>query len=292
MTKKYSTKKALIASVLTLVLCFSMLIGTTFAWFTDSVTSANNIITSGNLDIELEYWNGTNWVDVAGKSDILTNTKWEPGVAEVAYLRVANAGSLALKYQLGVNIVSEKAGVNVAGEEFKLSDYIQFGVVENVNGESGAYANREAAVAAVTDAKKISAGYTKADSMTAGTELYLALVVWMPTNVGNVANHNGVNVPKIELGINVVATQNTYEEDSFGPDYDEDAWVGGMQIYTAEDLVSAVENGEKNIQVPRPYAQTKYSAMEGLAYLNTEDVNDWPNVYMAMYYGADTIIGY
>ena len=53
MTKKYSTKKALIASVLSLVLCFSMLVGTTFAWFTDSVTSANNIIMAGNLDIEI-----------------------------------------------------------------------------------------------------------------------------------------------------------------------------------------------------------------------------------------------
>ena len=128
MTNKKSTKRVLICSILALAMCFSMLVGTTFAWFTDSVTSKNNIIKSGNLDIELEYWNGSAWVDVAGKSDILTNNLWEPGVTEVAYLRVANAGSLALKYQLGINIVSETAGVNAAGETFKLSDYIQFGV--------------------------------------------------------------------------------------------------------------------------------------------------------------------
>ena len=108
--KKQNTKRTLLMSVLSLVLCCAMLIGTTFAWFTDSVTSGNNIIKSGNLDIELEYWNGTKWVDVSGKSDILTNTLWEPGVTEVAYLRVANAGTLALKYQLGINIVSETAG--------------------------------------------------------------------------------------------------------------------------------------------------------------------------------------
>ena len=54
MTKAKTTKRALLSSVLALFLCFAMLIGTTFAWFTDSVTSANNIITSGNLDIELE----------------------------------------------------------------------------------------------------------------------------------------------------------------------------------------------------------------------------------------------
>ena len=59
------TKRALLSSVMALILCFTMLLGTTFAWFTDSVTSANNIIKSGNLDIELEYWNGTAWVDVA-----------------------------------------------------------------------------------------------------------------------------------------------------------------------------------------------------------------------------------
>ena len=249
MTKKHSAKKALMLSILSLVLCFSMLIGTTFAWFTDSVSSANNIITTGNLDIELEYWNGTDWVDVAGKSDILTNTLWEPGVTEVAYLRVANAGSLALKYQLGVNIISEKAGVNVAGEEFKLSDYIQFGVVENVNGKSGAYANREAAVAAVTGAKKISAGYTKADSMTAGAELYLALVVWMPTDVGNVANHDGTNVPQIDLGINVLATQMTAENDSFGNDYDDGAFIPVAPETIPTEGEALVLNGSKESNV-------------------------------------------
>ena len=211
-----TTKRALLSSTVALFLCFAMLLGTTYAWFTDSVTSANNVIKSGNLDVEFEYWNGTDWVDVAGKSDILTNTLWEPGVAEVAYLRVANAGSLALKYQLGINIVSELSGVNAAGETFKLSDYIQFGVVANVNGESDAYANRDAAVAAVTDAKALNKGFTKADSMTAGQELYLALVVWMPKEVGNVANHNGEDIPEINLGLNIIATQMTAESDSFG----------------------------------------------------------------------------
>jgi predicted ribosomally synthesized peptide with SipW-like signal peptide len=55
MTKKRSTKTALLMSVLSLFLCFSMLLGTTYAWFTDSVSSANNIITAGNLDVVLEY---------------------------------------------------------------------------------------------------------------------------------------------------------------------------------------------------------------------------------------------
>ena len=235
MKRQKNTKKALFSSLLSLFICVTMLIGTTFAWFTDNVTSANNIIKSGNLDIELEYWNGTKWADVKDQSDILTNTLWEPGVTEVAYLRVANAGSLALKYQLGINIQSETTGKNQAGAEFKLSDYIMFGVVEDVNGQIGAYsedsAGRDAAIADVTEAKKISAGYTKSSAMEADDELYLALVVYMPTTVGNDANHDGQNIPEINLGINVYATQYTSEEDSFGSDYDKGApWTGMVDI--------------------------------------------------------------
>ena len=228
-----STKKALILSVISLLACVSMLVGSTFAWFTDSVTSANNIIKSGNLDIVLEYAtfneDGTfkAWKDVSGASDILTNELFEPGVVEVAYLRVANAGSLALKYQLGVNIISETPGVNVAGEEFKLSDYIQFGVVELDT--FATYANRAAAVAAVTEAKKISAGYTKASNMIAGAEAYLALVVYMPETVGNEANFKtGTDAPQIDLGINVYATQYTAENDSFNNQYDKYASVATL----------------------------------------------------------------
>ncbi len=223
MTNAKNTKKALLMSALSLLLCFSMLLGTTYAWFTDSVTSTNNIIKSGTLDIELEYWNGTDWVDVSGKSDILTNTLWEPGVTEVAYLRAANAGTLALKYQLGINIISEIPGTNVYNKDFSLSDHIMFGIVEGVNGETNAYATREAAVDAVTSAKKISEGYTKASSMLPKDELYLALVVYMPTTVGNEANHNGTKAPEINLGINVYATQVENEKDSFDELYDKDS---------------------------------------------------------------------
>ncbi len=226
------TKRALLSSALALLVCVSMLIGTTFAWFTDSVTSANNVIKSGNLDIELEYWDGDSWEDVSGRADVLTNNLFEPGVTEIAYLRLANAGSLALKYQLGINIVSEKEGTNAAGETFKLSDYVMFGVVENVNGETGAYANREDAVADIDSAKKISAGYTKAASMNDGDELYFALVVYMPETVGNVANHNGVDVPQIDLGLNVFATQYTFESDSFDQYYDGEASVWSGEIDT------------------------------------------------------------
>ena len=240
MTNSKSTKRALLTSAMSILLCVSMLLGTTFAWFTDSVTSANNIIKSGNLDIELDYWNGNDWVDVKGASDILTNNLWEPGVTEVAYLRLTNAGSLALKYQLGVNIVSETAGTNVAGDTFKLSDYIYYDVVEGVDGEKTPY-TRAAAEAVTTENTKISAGYTKASEMAAGSEPhYLALVVHMPTTVTNEANHNGTNVPQIDLGINVVATQLESEFDSFGNDYDKDADLINVTVSSEAELVAAL----------------------------------------------------
>ena len=59
MTNSKTTKRALFSSVVALLLCFTMLLGTTFAWFTDSVTSANNIIKSGNLDVNLYYWDNS-----------------------------------------------------------------------------------------------------------------------------------------------------------------------------------------------------------------------------------------
>ncbi|MBQ8268130.1 MAG: hypothetical protein IJZ24_00425 [Clostridia bacterium] len=222
MTKTKSTKHALIMSVMALFLCFTMLLGTTFAWFTDSVTSANNIIKSGNLDITLEYFDieADAWKDVKDSADILTGDLWEPGYTDVAYLRIKNNGSLALKYALSVNIISEKSGVNKDGETFSLSDYIYFDVVD---GKQPAFADRAEAMAAVDSATKIARGYSRSGSLAADSDyVYLAMVVYMPTTVGNVANHNGVDVPEINLGINVFATQDTVESDSFGTDYDAD----------------------------------------------------------------------
>ena len=147
MTKKYSTKKALMASALSLLLCFSMLIGTTFAWFTDSVTSANNIIKSGNLDVELYYQaeGQTDWTKVTENTNVFkADTLWEPGHTEVVKLKVVNEGTLALKYHLGVNVASEIGSVNVNDEAFKLSDFIKFGIVDGAQTYT-----RDQAIAAV-----------------------------------------------------------------------------------------------------------------------------------------------
>ena len=133
MSSTKQTRRTLVASVLALVVCAAMLIGTTFAWFTDSVTSGRNTIVAGNLDVELEYATvvdtqaGTlsEWKTVQDATDLFADGLWEPGYAQVVYLRVSNLGSLALKYQLSMNILSETAGVNVDGQTFNLSDELQ-----------------------------------------------------------------------------------------------------------------------------------------------------------------------
>ena len=262
-----TTKRALLSSVVAMLVCFTMLLSTTFAWFTDTAVSANNIITSGNLDVEF-YWStdAANWSEVTENTNVFSSEKWEPGHTEVVYLQVKNAGSLALKYQFGINVISETAGVNAAGDNFNLSNYIQFGVIETET----AYADRDAAREAVTDAKIISTGYTKAANLVkTGDTDTVALVVFMPETVGNEANHNGTE-PQIKLGLNVLATQFTYEKDSFDNQYDANAafstWDGTIPTEMPETLV--VDTTNKMISI---------NDAKAFAYLNTL-VND-PNFY-------------
>ena len=245
MTNMKTTKKALIFSALSLLLCFSMLVGTTFAWFTDSVTSANNIIQSGSLSIGL-YWStdAQNWSEVNENTNVFSDSLWEPGHTEVVYLKVVNEGNLALKYHLGINVDSETTGVNQAGKPYKLSNYIEYGVIET----NEAFADRKAARAAVTDSKSIAGGYTQDAKLenTNDTE-YLALVVYMPETVGNSANPRTPDeAGKIHLGINLFATQVTYEEDSFDDQYDADALPAKI-IATPENIqevLAAAEPGD------------------------------------------------
>lgn len=242
--KKNNTKRALLLSVLSLLMCCTMLVGSTFAWFTDSVASKNNIITSGNLDVVLEY--KTNWEDEWAVVDETTplfkeGALYEPGYTEVVFLRVSNAGSLALKYNLNVNVVNELPSINVAGEEFKLSNYLQMGAyrMDEYNGEHN-YANslfpfmfgtRSAALASV--ANELNTVETKVlvkdAPVLAGdkTSQVVALVLTMPTSVGNEANHKtGAAAPTIELGVTLTAAQYTEENDSFDNQYDKDAEYG------------------------------------------------------------------
>ena len=262
MTKTKNTKRALLMSALSLLMCVSMLIGSTFAWFTDSVTSANNIIQSGDLDVVLEY--KTNWSDewapVDGNTKIFKDgALYEPGYTEVVYLRVSNAGSLALKYLLSLNIANDKKSTNVYGEEFRLSEYLQVGTyVQDEYRDGFNYANilmptmfgdRESALRNVTLTKLKSAEsiIRKNAPILPGedTAQVVAIVLTMPETVGNEANTKpGVEAPSIELGVSLLATQYTHEYDSFNNQYDSNAFLGKVHdIHDLETLQKAFEEG-------------------------------------------------
>ena len=108
MTKKKSTKRALISSLLILAMCFTMLVGTTFAWFTDSVESTGNIIKSGKLSVTMKWADGTKAIPAADSTDwkdasagpIFNYSLWEPGYVDAKHVAIANDGNLALKYQV------------------------------------------------------------------------------------------------------------------------------------------------------------------------------------------------
>ena len=140
MNNKRATKRALLTSVMALVMCVVMLVGTTFAWFTDTASTGVNKIQAGNLDIELEYKNSGMTGFEKAKKDTPVFDKdalWEPGHVEYVVLKVSNAGNLALKYKLGINIASETGSTNVLGNEFKLSDYIKFAVIDGDQSKLG-----------------------------------------------------------------------------------------------------------------------------------------------------------
>ncbi|HCL21321.1 MAG TPA: hypothetical protein DHW47_05245 [Oscillibacter sp.] len=264
MNNKRATKRALLTSVMALVMCVVMLVGTTFAWFTDTASTGVNKIQAGNLDIELAYKNSTTGGEFK-KADKSTpvfdnNALWEPGHVEYVVLKVSNAGNLALKYKLGINIASETGSTNVLGNLFKLSDYIKFAVID---GESNNLSDRDKLVAEAEKSESVAAlnaGYADEDHhlVPVGKETAedassktVTLVVWMPKSVGNEANYKvaeGITAPSIDLGINVVATQLTYEKDSIDDQYDKGAEYP-ISVTTGDELQAIVSNATAPVNI-------------------------------------------
>ncbi len=227
-------KKALICSLFSMMFCTSIFVGTTYAWFTDEVNIPTNQIVAGNLDVDLSVKNGTNYQSVASDTKLFKeDVRWEPGHVEVVNLKVSNLGTLALKFQLSVFAGTETPAENVNGETFNLSNYIMFASIVSDQEANVLYADRDAALTAALAANPTKLGgldYTNEGVLIPGeagkpTSKYVALVVYMPETVDNVANYRGEVVPTIDLGVKLLATQTPYdkENDSFGSDYDSNA---------------------------------------------------------------------
>ncbi len=194
MNSTKSTKRALLASLLALVVSISMLIGSTFAWFTDKVSTSVNTIQAGTLDVDLEMKdeNGE-WVDAEGKTlnwvttDEVENVLWEPGCTyKLPELRVKNNGDLALKYQIVITGLTGDA---------ELLEVITF--TYNGMPDEGVY-------------HLLAAGEDSGAFVIEGHMDEAAGNKYMGKKIENIA-------------ITLYATQLNSEADSYGPDYDEDA---------------------------------------------------------------------
>lgn len=260
MTKNGKIKRPVLFCVIAIAVCFTMLIGTTFAWFTASVTSTDNVIKSGKLDISLEYLadtaNGKEWTDAENVDNILDpDALYEPGYVSLNFVRVANLGNLALKYQLVAYKESEKSGINKDGEAFFLSDYLVFKFVKlegaaKDKANTGDVADYTRASTVALLGNDLSTGYNVPnvvdallpESTTSDARDIYALIVYMPESVGNKANaRTPAEAPEITLTLKVVATQYSYEKDSFDEYYDETAFNNDWNIY--QYITGDISNG-------------------------------------------------
>ena len=212
MNESTKTKKALRGSLFALFLCIILLIGTTFAWFTDTASTGVNKIQAGNLDVDLQMKdaNGT-WVSAEGKTIDFVKASgheneailWEPGCTyELPALRIVNKGNLALKYKIKIN--------GIQGDE-KLNEVINWTISD---------------VALDTD-HSLAAGATSED---------LTIKGHMQESAGN--EYQGLSIDGIS--ITVVATQDTVENDSFGNTYDANA---GYPVAKYSDMKKAFADG-------------------------------------------------
>ena len=228
MTSSKSTKRALISSALALLMCVAMLIGTTFAWFTDTASTGVNKIQAGNLDVKLMYSTDMQtWKEATDQTKLFDdNALWEPGYTQVVYLKIVNAGNLALKYEAGFskNYTSNR-GKNVNGDWYRVDNYLKIGTAETTT----KFANREDVWSAIAATEKTLAKDVMLTdgwiTLKAGESSNpFAVAIYMPTSVGNEANASKNRPSSVSgLGIEVRATQATVESDSFDNNYDANA---------------------------------------------------------------------
>ena len=228
MTSSKSTKRALLTSVLALLMCVAMLIGTTFAWFTDTASTGVNKIQAGNLDVKLMYSTDMQtWKEATDQTKLFDdNALWEPGYTQVVYLKIVNAGKLALKYEAGFskNYTSNR-GKNVNGDWYRVDNYLKIGTAETTT----KFANREDVWSAIAATEKTLAKDVMLTdgwiTLKAGeSSKPFAVAIYMPTSVGNEANASKNRPSSVSgLGIEVRATQATVESDSFDNNYDANA---------------------------------------------------------------------
>jgi len=238
---KINTKSKLISSLLVLCLCVTMFAGATYAWFTDSVTSAGNIIKSGTLDVTMEWADGTKAVPAAGSTDwkdasagaIFNYDKWEPGYTEVRHINIGNKGSLAFKYMLKLS---------AEGEVSKLAEVIDVYYADPAQTASDRALQGFTRIGTLAEVLANVAGTenTAAGNLKAGESVAVTIALKMQESAGN--EYQGIEIGS-DFAVQILAAQLEYEDDSFGDDYDKEAEFDTTAA-TAAELKAALEAGE------------------------------------------------
>lgn len=241
MKKQLNPKVSFLASALSIVLCVAMLVGTTFAWFSDSVTSKDNLIQAGTLKVDLVH-NG-NSLKADPNYVVFNYANWEPGYTTFDHFSVMNHGSLNFKYE----VVLEPNGTLTALAEV-LDVYVApKSALDGVN-----TADRAAVLAAVEDNKLGTLNeivYNLDGVLLAGNTGTLAtlpvdasvndfvVVIHMRESAGNV--YQGLELCDGGFSMSLYANQLAAESDSFGPDYDASAPAYDVATATALEQAAA-----------------------------------------------------
>lgn len=256
MKEKRVTKKAIFASLLSVAVCTSMLIGTSYAWFTDSVTSSGNVIKSGTLDIELKYADeadpaAAQWKD-ASEGAIFDYDLWEPGYVSVKQVKLANVGSLALKYQFNIipsgTLAKTEDGQTLADvidvyyydPATAINERTDLGPADATNDHYlGTLSQALAGVANTAEGKLYPAGNEDGKD----SEVTVTLALKMKEEAGNAFQDMSIGN---SFAVQVIATQWTYEEDSFDNKYDElaDTTPDITMATTKADFANALANAK------------------------------------------------
>ncbi len=261
MTRARKTRSALFTSIISLLLCMSMLVGTTFAWFTDVAETGLNQIIAGNLDVALLNAKGEN---VENSENLFTMPKlWEPGAVAYAQLQVANKGTLDLQASMSINYQD----VNSLNGHV-LSEVLKYAVIE-VSDVTSMSREQVLEAAKASPNKGALNLYDFKFELEPGEEspLQTLVVYWEPNDDDTDNRYNANNGKKpssgdalqINLGVKVFATQlggnDNNEHDSFGPDYDANITA---RVEDPDQLMDALQSGigaiilDEDVTLPGP----------------------------------------
>ena len=183
--------------------------GTSLAWFTDTSPEVRNIFHFGEFDLVVSYKTEDGvYKEITSDTAIFDDEAlYEPGYVQVVYLKIENKGTVDFEYKTAVSVTDYTPAINAFGKSFQLQDYLRFGLVSDDSEEALIEKLKTRELTKEKATMFLNNYATEKEYLKAGQETYMALIVRMPEEIGNVANYRGNTIPRVELGIIVSASQ-------------------------------------------------------------------------------------